>query len=109
LNSDGSRNGCGNPAKPGSTVTVFVNGVPPAFSGQVRVWGGASSLAAGPLVPAPGVIAGVYQLPIQLPGTTAAGLQGVMLDVEITGITAGPLVYSNTIYQQTAALVWMKQ
>ena len=109
LNSDGSRNGCGNPAKPGSTVTVFVNGVPTPLSTQVRVWGGASSLAAGPLVPAPGTIAGVYQLPIQLPGTTAAGLQGVMLDVEITGIPAGPLIYSNTIYQQTAALVWMKQ
>ena len=90
-------------------MTVFVNGVPPPLSSQVDVRAGALSLAAGPLVPAPGTIAGVYQLPIQLPGTTASGLKGVMLDVEITGITAGPLVYSNTIYQQTAALVWMKQ
>jgi uncharacterized protein (TIGR03437 family) len=109
LNSDGSRNGCGNPAKPGSTVIVFVNGVPPPLSSQVEVRAGALSLAAGPLVPAPGAIAGVYQLPIQLPETMASGLQGVMLDVEITGIPAGPLIYSNTIYQQTAALVWMKQ
>jgi len=92
LNSDGSLNGCGNPAKPGSTVTVFsqrrggkagqrrlfpchgsITGSDTGpFGSQVDVRGGSAlapngdvaSLAAGPLFPVTGSIAGVDQLAI---------------------------------------------
>jgi len=139
LNSDGSLNGCGNPAQPGSTVTVFLNGVAakpdngaffPAtgsitgsdtgpFGSQVDVRGGpalvpngdVASLAAGPLFPVPGSIAGVDRLAIQLPGIAASGLQAISLAVAIDGIPAGPLAYDTaaTLAIQQEVIVWVKQ
>jgi len=128
LNSDGSRNGCGNPAQPGSMVTVFLNGVAAEpnngffpitgsitvsntgpLGNQVDVRGGSAlvpngdvaSLAAGPLFPVAGSIAGVDQLAIQLPGIGASGLQAISLAVAIDGIPAAPLA--------AEVIVWMKQ
>ncbi|MGB7763214.1 MAG: SBBP repeat-containing protein [Bryobacteraceae bacterium] len=137
LNSDGSLNGCGNPAKPGSTVTVFLNGVAAmpngsfpatgsiagsntgAIDSQMDVRGGSAlvydgdvdSLAAGPLFPVPGSIGGLDQLAIQLPGTAASGLQAVSLAVAINGIPAGPLAYSPQAASaiQQAVIVWVEQ
>jgi uncharacterized protein (TIGR03437 family) len=137
LNGDGSLNGCGNPAKPGSTVSVFLNGAAamsngsyPAtgsitgsnigpFDSQVDVDGGpvpvangdADSLAAGPLFPVPGSIAGVDQLAIQLPGTAASGLQAISLAVTIDGVPAAPLAYNPQpawAVQQTVIL-WVER
>jgi uncharacterized protein (TIGR03437 family) len=128
LNSDGSLNGCGNPAQPGSMVTVFLNGVAAEpnngffpitgsitvsntgpLGNQVDVRGGSAlvpngdvaSLAAGPLFPVAGAIAGVDQLAIQLPGIGASGLQAISLAVAIDGIPAAPLA--------AEVIVWMKQ
>ncbi len=122
LNSDGSRNGCGNPAKPGSMVTVFLNGVaalvgggssypatgsitdsnPPPFIDQVAVAGGpllppnleegTLSLAAGPLFAVPNSLVGFNELAIQLPASTVSGLQEVSLAVAINGIPAAPFL-----------------
>jgi len=127
LNSDGSRNSCANPAKPSTSVTIFLNGVaaklgsafkgtgsitgpnPDFFGSQVDVRSDLVSLAAGPLFPAPGMIAGVSQLSVQLPAISVPGLRAVSLGVAIDGIRAFPLEgYNGTLYQ-TAVLVWVKQ
>jgi uncharacterized protein (TIGR03437 family) len=127
LNSDGSRNSCANPAKPGTSVTIFLNGVAAKlgssfaatgsitglsqdpFGSQVDVRSDLVSLAAGRLFPAPGMIAGISQLSVQLPEIGEPGLQLVSLGVAIDGIRAFPLaVYNGTLYQ-TAVLVWVKQ
>jgi uncharacterized protein (TIGR03437 family) len=137
LNSDGSLNGCGNPAKPGSTVTVFLNGVaampngsfpftgsitgpnPGPIASQVDVRGGSAlvsngdvaSLAAGPLFAVPGSIAGVDQLAIQLPASAASGLQAVSLAVTINGVPAAPLAYEpqTAPATQQVVIVWVEQ
>ena len=126
LNSDGSPNECGNPASPGSVVTVFLNGVAAmlggsfpatgsitgsatnAFGSQVDVRGGADSLAAGPLYPAPGTIAGVNQLAIRLPATATSGLQEVYLEMAINGIIAAPFAWDGPTLYQTPVIVWVK-
>jgi uncharacterized protein (TIGR03437 family) len=127
LNSDGSRNSCANPARPSTSVTIFLNGVaatmgssfkgtgsitgpnPDFFGSQVDVRSDLISLAAGPLFPAPGMIAGVSQLSVQLPAISVPGLRAVSLGVAIDGIRAFPLEgYNGTLYQ-TAVLVWVKQ
>jgi uncharacterized protein (TIGR03437 family) len=124
LNEDGSRNACANPAKPGSTVTVFLNGVAATLGGsfpatgsinasnasplssQVEVTGAILSLStssvtltAGPLFPMPGSIAGVDQLAIQLPGTAPSGLQEAFLAVSLNGMSGSP----------SGVIVWVKQ
>jgi uncharacterized protein (TIGR03437 family) len=138
LNSDGSRNGCGNPAKPGSTVTVFLNGVaalvggglsfpftgsitdsnPPPFINQVAVNGGplsppdfregTLSLAAGPLFAVPNAIVGFNELAVVLPTSTVSGLQEVSLAVAIDDILAGPFLVDNVAYG-IEVIVWMEQ
>jgi hypothetical protein len=108
-------------------VTIFLNGVaaklgspfkgtgsitgpnPDFFGSQVDVRRDLVSLAAGPLFPAPGMIAGISQLSVQLPEIGEPGLQLVSLGVAIDGIRAFPLaVFNGTLYQ-TAVLVWVKQ
>jgi hypothetical protein len=108
-------------------VTIFLNGVaaklgssfaatgsitgpnPDFFGSQVDVRGGTLSLAAGPLFPAPGMIAGISQLSVQLP-ESEPGLWVVSLEVAIDGILAFPLqVLSNGTLYQTEVLVWVKQ
>jgi uncharacterized protein (TIGR03437 family) len=138
LNSDGSQNGCGNPAKPGSQVTVFLNGVaalvggglsfpatgsitapnPEPFINQVAVAGGplsppdfregTLSLAAGPLFAVPNSIVGLNQLAVGLPASTVSGLQEVSLAVAIDGIPAAPFLVNNVAYG-FEVIVWVKQ
>ena len=68
------------------------------------------SLAAGPLFPAPGMIAGISQLSVQLPEISYPGLWAVSLEVAIDGILAFPLqVLSNGTLYQTEVAVWVKQ
>jgi hypothetical protein len=109
-------------------VTIFLNGVaaklgssfaatgsitgpnPDFFGSQVDVRGGTLSLAAGPLFPAPGMIAGISQLSVQLPEISYPGLWAVSLEVAIDGILAFPLqVLSNGTLYQTEVAVWVKQ
>jgi len=108
LNSDGSRNSCTNPAKPSTSVTIFLNGVaaklgssfaatgsitgpnPDPFGSQVDVREARCRGAAGPLFPAPGMIAGISQLSVQLPEISYPGLWVVSLEVAIDGILAFP-------------------
>ncbi len=123
LNSDGSRNACDHPAKLGSAVTVFLNGVaamlgtsfpgtgsitsptPDPFASQVD----AVSLASGPLFPVPGSIAGVDQVVIQLPATAANGAQEVYLEMAVNGVQVGPFeAYTGILYQQPM-IVWVEQ
>ncbi len=126
LNADGSKNSCANPAAPGSNVTVFLNGVaaqlggqypasgsitgpnPPFFGAQVDARGGVDSLASGPLYPAPGMIAGIDQVAIQLPpAASGSGIQEVNLEMSINGIAAAPFsLYGGLAYQQSV-IVWV--
>jgi trimeric autotransporter adhesin len=74
LNADGSLNGSGHPAAPGSSVTLYVNGAPSQFlAGPLNVVIGGQqanivNVAAGP---APGVTAVTVQVPFG-PSTVAA-------------------------------------
>lgn len=91
LNQDGTVNGCANPAKAGSTITIFADGFGVTSPSQAT---GAVVTSATPLNPQPifpppptlvsatalvGSISGVYELQIQLPGPGTyqqVGLQG---------------------------------
>jgi len=107
LNSDGTLNSCAHPAKAGSSVTVFLNGVnalvgsygtgsivgpgqgplgyPIAVSTEVSssvpLDAGPISLAAGPLYLSAGSIDGVDQLSVQMPAVSSAGVAAVGLTV----------------------------
>ena len=59
---------------------------------------GAISLASGPLLPWPGVIAGVYQLTVSLPETIQGPTQ-LPLYVTINGLPAGPFGIPAGAYQ----------
>ncbi len=95
LNEDGSVNGCGNPARPGSTVTLYLSGAglvgPPLPTGAVTMPNpGASSVMVtsrvmtsylgapqqSPLTPLPGTVDGVYSYQVTLP-TVQAGSVGI--------------------------------
>jgi uncharacterized protein (TIGR03437 family) len=120
LNSDGTKNSAANPAPGGSWVSIFLNGVaaytggtPPATgsitgpdpsptSVVVRVAG----LEAGPLIPWPGLISGLYQVQVKMPASTQAGVRLVLLTVALDGVPAAPLVYLNQVYQ-SAGMVWV--
>jgi len=103
MNADGSLNSCANPAKPGSTVSFFIDGV-----GTV---GGQQPPAALPVgllalvsecwapVESTTLINGfVYQVDVQLPTSTSCALQygsgGAALGVTFSynGVPIGPLV-----------------
>jgi hypothetical protein len=73
--------------------------------------GDVASLAAGPLFPVTGSIAGVDQLAIQLPGIAASGLQAISLAVAINGIPAAPLAYDTETASaiQPEVIVWVEQ
>ncbi len=105
LNADGSRNTCANPARPGSAVTVFLNGTP-VWVYQVSVSSGNVSLASGPVTPVAGA-PGVDQLTIQLPPATISGTEGIGLEIAIDGLPAAPFYYSGAVYQ-AAVVVWMQ-
>ncbi len=81
LNQDGTRNGCGNPAKAGSTITVFLDGIgitsTAQTTGSIVVTPSALgatltfetySLTANSIETVPGAISGVYAVQIQIPG-----------------------------------------
>jgi uncharacterized protein (TIGR03437 family) len=125
LNADGARNSCANPAKAGSMVTVFLNGLDAYLGGTPPVTGsitgpdpdplgvavdvraGTQSLETGPLTAWPGLIAGLYQLSVKMPdfnGTTT--LQPVVLVISVEGIPAAPFAYYDKLYQ-IGGLVWM--
>jgi uncharacterized protein (TIGR03437 family) len=109
LNSDGTLNTCANPAKAGSSVTVFLNGLN-AFLGSYGtgsivgpgvsplgypvlvstdtssffpLTAGPVSLAAGPLYLSPGSIDAVDQLSVQMPAVSSAGVAAVGLIVAV--------------------------
>jgi uncharacterized protein (TIGR03437 family) len=122
LNSDGTKNSRSNPAKGGSLVTLFLNGVsvhngntPPvtgSVSGDnpapidvpIAVTAGTLTLESGPLMPWPDVLAGLYQVQTRVPGSDVA--RAVALTVTVGGVPAGPFVYFGKVYQ-AGALVWV--
>jgi uncharacterized protein (TIGR03437 family) len=124
LNSDGTHNTCTNRAKPGSTVTLFLNGVnayvgttpatgsvlgpnPLPLVAAVDVRTAGTSLASGPLMAWPGVIAGVYELNVTLPSDLrSSGEFG--LYVTINGLAAGPLTTNNP-QAPFQGMVWVGQ
>ncbi len=69
FNPDGSANTCLNPAAAGSTVTLFLNGLgvlsPPVVT--------ASGVTVVSVAPLPGVIAGIWQVGVQIPASAGAG------------------------------------
>jgi uncharacterized protein (TIGR03437 family) len=124
LNSDGSLNSNANPAKAGSDITVFLNGVNAStgdglatgaivgpntnpLGSQVDVRIGALSLEAGPLYPSAGSIDGVYQLSVRMPTVPSTGVTAIGLFVAINGLAAGPFAYYDSLYQ-TPATVWVR-
>lgn len=103
MNADGSLNSCANPAKPGSTVSFFVDGVG-TVSGQLpppALPVGLVALVSECWAPVEGttLIDGfVYQVDVQLPTSTSCALQygsgGAALGVTFSynGVSIGPLV-----------------
>jgi uncharacterized protein (TIGR03437 family) len=126
LNADGSRNSCANPAKVGSTVTIFLNGVGPAFlvnrpgiTGSITgpnpnpfglpvdVVAGTLSLEAGPLTAWPGLIAGLSQLPVKMPDFPNSNAEvPVVLTVSVAGVPAAPFMYFQNV-EQLGGAVWV--
>ncbi len=124
LNSDGTKNSFANPAQAGSWVTMFLNGasayagVVPPKTGSITdaapipigisagVMAGTTSLETGPLIPWPGVLAGLYQLPVRMRESTQSGTHVETLRVSVDGVPAAPLVYIDKVYQ-SAGLVWV--
>lgn len=82
INADGSLNGTAHPAAPGSTVTLYLNGVPSQFLAgplAVTIGGQAASIVNSSLPsPAPGVTAIAVQAPF---GTSAVNAAAVGLQV----------------------------
>ena len=124
LNADGSKNSCINPARAGSQVTVFLNGiggyvgnVPPvtgsitgpgpyALGTAVDVRAGTLSLQAGPVLPWAGMIAGLYQLQVTMPDFGTSLPRPASLTISIDGIPAAPFTYSGKVYQM-GGIVWV--
>lgn len=111
LNSDGTLNSCANPAKAGSSITVFLNGVnaiagsygigsvegpgkPLGIPVAVSSVGDSSSvplsLAAGPISLSVAAIDGVYQLSVRMPAVSSAGVAAVGLTVATNEVSTGP-------------------
>lgn len=76
INADGTVNGPSHPAAPGSTVTMFLNGVPSQFlAGPLTVTIGGQTTTIATLTPtgsAPGVMTAVLQIPSGTTKVTAA-------------------------------------
>jgi uncharacterized protein (TIGR03437 family) len=125
LNADGTKNSCANPAKSGSMVTVFLNGVdayvggsqpstgsitvpnPVPLGAALDVRAGTQSLETGPLTAWPGVIAGLYQLPVKMPAfSRVTTVQPVVLMISVAGVPAAPFAFYDKLYQ-IGGLVWM--
>jgi uncharacterized protein (TIGR03437 family) len=124
LNNDGTRNSSANPAPAGSLVTMFLNGaaayagsIPPA-TGSITgpnpdpvgipavVTAGTAALESGPLTPWPGVLSGVYQIQVRMPGSSQNGPRAIPLTVTVGGVPAAPFVYFDKVYQ-AGGLVWV--
>jgi uncharacterized protein (TIGR03437 family) len=94
LNQDGTVNGCANPAKAGSTITIFADGFGVTSPAQVT---GAVVMSATPLsltfsTPPPtflsaealvGSISGVYELQIQVPGPGTYQVSGIQGNIQV--------------------------
>jgi len=124
LNADGTKNSCVNPARAGSQVTVFLNGiggyvgnVPPvtgsivgpgpyALGTAVDVRAGTLSLQAGPVLPWAGMIAGLYQVKVTMPDFGTPLPRPASLTISIDGIPAAPFTYSGKFYQM-GGIVWV--
>jgi len=104
LNADGTVNSCTNPAKPGSTVVLFVNGVSGRFTGVPAVRSGLVPLAIGLLTPYNGIL----MLPVQIPTLPATGPLGLELNVSFGDAPAGPIVTNGGAFQ-APVVVWILQ
>jgi uncharacterized protein (TIGR03437 family) len=87
LNPDGSVNTCLNPAAPGSTVTLFLNGLGVTSTPVVTVRGSAASVSA-----APGATSGVWQVSIRISANAGAGGNQISLTANGTPVRDGNLV-----------------
>ncbi len=109
-NSDGSRNTCGNPAQPGSQVTLFLNGVAATRGGMLPVTGSINPANPDPydtrsVSPAPGLLAGIDQVVIPVPEAVSSIYN---LAVIIDGIGAAPLSLVNPP-SQALVVIWVKR
>jgi uncharacterized protein (TIGR03437 family) len=117
LNADGSLNSCANPAAPGSTVSIFVNGLgvttPSSSTGAVNstaqvaitpavavnVPATSAPASAISTVTAPGAISGLAETMLQLTaGGSASGAQAVTIPLDVAGVR---MREQNTV-------IWMK-
>jgi len=109
-NQDGTINSSNTPAPSGTTITIWASGFgpfsPPLSDGQVVSTVGALSLPPKITIdgamasisyagPAPGLVAGVVQVNVALPGTTGTIGRQVNLTIEVEK-------------QQTATRLWVK-
>jgi uncharacterized protein (TIGR03437 family) len=86
LNSDGSVNSCTNPAAPGSTVMVFLDGM--GVTAPAQATGAISASATAITPPAALVTPSASQLPKPLPTQTIAGLIADVVGVQVPAPTS---------------------
>jgi uncharacterized protein (TIGR03437 family) len=106
LNEDGSVNSCANPARSGSLLTLFINGIGTAASNQntggltgsnpgsdaqsLAVFVGGYSIEVDAFTDMPNAISGVGQITARVPDTVTL-LQPMYVTVMLDGLPAGPL------------------
>jgi uncharacterized protein (TIGR03437 family) len=107
LNEDGSVNSCTNPARAGSTFTLFVNGIgtfafnettggfnganPELDASSVAISNGAYSIEVDAFTDVPGGISGTGQIVARVPDTITIP-QAMNLTLNFDGLQAGPLM-----------------
>jgi uncharacterized protein (TIGR03437 family) len=98
LNSDGSANSCTNPAAPGSTVMVFLDGM--GVTAPAQATGAISASATAITPPAALVTPSASQLPKPLPTQTIAGLIADVVGVQVPAPSSSSAVQLELVDSQ---------
>jgi uncharacterized protein (TIGR03437 family) len=114
LNQDGSLNSCANPAKAGSLLTLFVNGLgtpadvqpPGPIPLAAAVFAGEESLPVDAFTPASGSIAGLGEIEVRLPSVIGPAPLGMTLTVN--DLEAGPFNLPGDVAKQTPGAVFVR-
>jgi uncharacterized protein (TIGR03437 family) len=118
LNQDGTVNSCSNPAKAGSELSLFVNGLGVYADNQVTgsltsipgfirtfaaVFDGYDSLEVDSFTDQPGAISGLGWIQVLVPADITS-LHPITLSLSVNGLEAGPFVASIPAKQASAVV-----
>lgn len=120
LNQDGTVNSCANPAKAGSELSLFVNGLGVDSSNRVTgslsgsspgyiaafaaVFDGYDSLEVDSFADLPGAISGLGWIQVHVPDTINSALPFLALSLSVNELQAGPFVASIPAKQASAVV-----